>query len=183
VTDSRLSAVGDVTRRRRECERCARRFTTYERVEEILPLVVKKDGRREPFDRAKLLGGLQRASQKRDIPVSELEGVVDAVERALIDSGEKEVCATTIGEKVMPLLRARDEIAYVRFASVYRSFRDLEEFRAELERVARDRSPPSSSGGDRGALRTPPSGIPVPPPAHVSPPAPKALGASKDHPQ
>ena len=144
MTDSRLSAVGDVTRRRRECERCARRFTTYERVEEILPLVVKKDGRREPFDRVKLLAGLQRACQKRDIPLSDVEAIVDTVERELIDSGEKEVPAAVIGEKVMPLLRAKDEIAYVRFASVYRSFRDLEEFRVELEKIARDRGRPPS---------------------------------------
>jgi transcriptional repressor NrdR len=132
-----------VTRRRRECERCARRFTTYERVEEILPLVVKKDGRREPFDRVKLLAGLQRACQKREIPVTELEAIVDSVERELIDSSEKEVNAALIGEKVMPLLRIRDEVAYVRFASVYRSFRDLEEFRAELEKIARDRARPA----------------------------------------
>ena len=151
VTDSRLSAVGDVTRRRRECERCARRFTTHERVEEILPLIVKKDGRREPFDRGKLLAGLQRACQKREIPLSVLEAIVDTVERELIDSGEKEVHAAIIGEKVMPLLREKDEIAYVRFASVYRSFRDLEEFRAELEKIARDRGrPPSEPPAPRG---------------------------------
>jgi transcriptional repressor NrdR len=141
VTDSRLSAVGDVTRRRRECERCARRFTTYERVEETLPLVVKKDGRREPFDRIKLMNGLQRACQKRGVALAKLEELVDQVERALIDGGDKEVPAASIGEKVMPLLRALDEIAYVRFASVYKSFRDLDEFRAELESVARERLP------------------------------------------
>jgi transcriptional repressor NrdR len=161
VTDSRLSAVGDVTRRRRECERCARRFTTYERVEEILPLVVKKDGRREPFDRVKLLAGLQRACQKLEIPVAELETIVDAVERELIESGEKEVAASLIGEKVMPLLRTRDEVAYVRFASVYRSFRDIDEFRTELENIARDRSrppsePPRASGSDRPVRAAPP---------------------------
>jgi transcriptional repressor NrdR len=182
VTDSRLSAVGDVTRRRRECERCARRFTTYERVEEILPLVVKKDGRREPFDRVKLLGGLQRACQKREIPVAEIEMILDAVERDLIDSGDKEVKAAVIGEKVMPLLRARDEIAYVRFASVYRSFRDLEEFRAELEKVARDRGRPSSdpppSSGARSADA--PSVRPAP---VVAPRAAGGAGASKDQPQ
>jgi transcriptional repressor NrdR len=158
VTDSRLSTVGDVTRRRRECEKCARRFTTYERVEEILPLVVKKDDRREPFERAKLLAGLQRACQKRGVAMSELEAIVDAVERELIDSGEKEVDAAFIGEKVMPLLRAKDEVAYVRFASVYRSFRDLEEFRAELEKIARDRppsEPPPSSSSSRPAATAP----------------------------
>jgi transcriptional repressor NrdR len=165
VTDSRLSTVGDVTRRRRECEKCVRRFTTYERVEEILPLVVKKDGRREPFDRVKLLAGLQRACQKLEIPVAELESIVDSVERELIESSEKEVNAAIIGEKVMPLLRARDEVAYVRFASVYRSFRDLEEFRAELEKIARDRErapsePPVSprprvNGNTSATLATP----------------------------
>jgi len=148
VTDSRLSTVGDVTRRRRECEKCARRFTTYERVEEILPLVVKKDGRREPFDRVKLLAGLQRACQKREITVATLEAIVDSVERELIESGEKEVNAASIGEKVMPLLRSRDEVAYVRFASVYRSFRDIEEFRTELERMARDRGQPLEAADD-----------------------------------
>jgi transcriptional repressor NrdR len=145
VTDSRLSAIGDVTRRRRECEKCGRRFTTYERVEEVMPLVVKKDGRREMFDRVKLLSGLRRACDKRDVAVSRLEQIVDAVERDLIDSSEKEVSAMKIGEKVMDHLRALDDIAYVRFASVYRSFHDIEEFRAELEKIAkeRDRKPPS----------------------------------------
>jgi transcriptional repressor NrdR len=143
--------VGDVTRRRRECEKCARRFTTYERVEEILPFVVKKDGRREPFDRVKLLGGIRRACQKRDVPLATLEGLVDTIERDLMDSGEKEVLATTIGEKVMPLLRAQDEIAYVRFASVYKSFRDLDEFRAELETVAATRQGPSVEATRQGS--------------------------------
>jgi transcriptional repressor NrdR len=173
VTDSRLSTVGDVTRRRRECERCARRFTTYERVEEILPLVVKKDGRRESFDRVKLLAGLQRACQKREIPVAELEAIVDSVERELIDSSEKEVNAALIGEKVMPLLRTRDEVAYVRFASVYRSFRDLEEFRAELEKIARDRGRPA---GDAPA--------PISPlPRASGNPSSNATNATKDQPQ
>lgn len=147
VTDSRLSAVGDVTRRRRECEKCARRFTTYERVEEVLPLVIKKDGRREMFDRVKLLGGLRRACDKRSIGIERLEQIVDAVERDLIDAAEKEVRAQLIGEKVMNHLRTLDDIAYVRFASVYRSFRDIEEFRAELEKIAQDRAqdkPPPS---------------------------------------
>lgn len=166
VTDSRLSTVGDVTRRRRECEKCARRFTTYERVEEILPLVVKKDDRREPFERAKLLAGLQRACQKRGVALSELEAIVDAVERELIDSGEKEIDAALIGEKVMPLLRAKDEVAYVRFASVYRSFRDLEEFRAELEKLARDRpasEPPVSSSPSPSSSSRPAAGAPLRP--------------------
>jgi transcriptional repressor NrdR len=139
VTDSRVATAGDVIRRRRECETCGRRFTTYERVEEVLPLVVKKDGRRELFDRQKLLSGLRRACEKRAVPLEKLEAVVDSIERDLIDSGEKEVLATKIGERVMGHLRALDDIAYVRFASVYRSFRDLDEFREELDRIARAR--------------------------------------------
>ena len=136
VTDSRVATAGDVIRRRRECEQCARRFTTYERVEEVLPLVVKKDGRRELFDRQKLLSGLRRACEKRAVPLEKLEAIVDGIERDLIDSGEKEVAAHRIGEKVMTHLRTLDDIAYVRFASVYRSFRDLDEFREELDRLA-----------------------------------------------
>jgi transcriptional repressor NrdR len=139
VIDSRVGAAGDVIRRRRECEKCARRYTTYERVEEVLPLVVKKDGRRETFDRQKVLAGLRKACDKRAVPLERLEGVVDAIERDLIESGDKEVSAQAVGEKVMTELRKVDEIAYVRFASVYRSFRDIDEFRAELEKVARTR--------------------------------------------
>jgi transcriptional repressor NrdR len=139
VTDSRVATAGDVIRRRRECESCARRFTTYERVEEVLPLVVKKDGRREMFDRQKLLAGLRRACEKRAIALSLLEGIVDAIERELIDSGDKEISANSVGERVMRHLRTLDDIAYVRFASVYRSFRDLEEFRLELDKIDRDR--------------------------------------------
>lgn len=139
MIDSRLGATGDVTRRRRECESCARRFTTYERVEEIVPLVVKKDGRREAFDRQKLLAGLRKACDKRAVSLAQLEAIVDAVERDLIDTGDKEVSAQKVGEKVMHELRKVDEIAYVRFASVYRSFRDIDEFMTELESIARTR--------------------------------------------
>ncbi len=148
VTDSRASTAGDVTRRRRECEKCARRFTTYERVEEVLPLVIKKDGRRETFERQKILSGLRRACDKRAIPLARLEQIVDNIERELIETGEKEISAQLVGEKVMTELRATDDIAYVRFASVYRAFRDLEEFRTELDRLSRLRdseSPPSVS--------------------------------------
>ena len=139
VIDSRVTGAGDVTRRRRECEACAARFTTYERVEEALPLVVKKDGRREAFDRMKVLAGLRKACDKRAVPLARLEAVVDAIERQLMESGEKEVAAKTVGETIMRELRSVDEIAYVRFASVYRSFRDIEEFRAELETLAREK--------------------------------------------
>jgi transcriptional repressor NrdR len=139
VTDSRVGAAGDVTRRRRECESCARRFTTYERVEEIMPLVVKKDGRREAFDRQKILFGLRKACDKRAVSLDQLEAILDGVERDLLDTGEKEVSAQRVGERVMQELRKIDEVAYVRFASVYRSFRDIDEFMAELESIARAR--------------------------------------------
>ncbi len=139
VVDSRAGASGDVIRRRRECEKCERRFTSYERVEEIMPFIVKKDGRREAFDRQKILSGLRKACDKRAVPFDRLEAVVDAVERDLIDAGDKEVSAQRVGERVMQELRKLDEVAYVRFASVYRSFKDIEEFRAELESIARAR--------------------------------------------
>jgi transcriptional repressor NrdR len=136
VTDSRSSAALDVTRRRRECEHCGRRFTTYERVEETLPSIVKKDGRREPFERQKILVGLRKACEKRPIPMATLELAVDDIERELIESGDKEVAGSVIGQAVMNRLRALDGIAYVRFASVYREFRDLDELRGELDRIA-----------------------------------------------
>lgn len=135
VIDSRLGTQGDVTRRRRECEACARRFTTYERVEEALPLVVKKDGRREPFDRQKLLGGLRRACEKRPVALSDLEALADDLERELGSLGEKEVTSRDVGERAMAKLRTLDDIAYVRFASVYREFRDISELQAELDRM------------------------------------------------
>lgn len=137
VTDSRVGTAGDVIRRRRECETCTRRFTTYERVEEVLPLVVKKDGRREPFDRQKVLGGLHRACDKRAVPVARLEQIVDSIERELMDSGEKEVTANLVGEKVMAHLRELDPVAYVRFASVYRQFRDIDELQREIDQLAK----------------------------------------------
>ena len=139
VIDSRVSAAGDVIRRRRECEACSRRFTSYERVEDVLPMVVKKDGRREPFDRQKLLGGLNKACNKRPVSREALEQLVFGIESELADSESREVPATELGEKVMARLRTLDEVAYVRFASVYRSFRDIDEFRSELEKVARAR--------------------------------------------
>jgi transcriptional repressor NrdR len=132
VIDSRLSSAGEVTRRRRECDGCNRRYTTYERVEQVLPFVVKKDGRREPFDRAKLLAGLQRACQKRPVSSEALERLVDVIERKLVESGDKETTSRAIGEKVLVSLRDIDRVAYVRFASVYRSFDDVEQFMAEL---------------------------------------------------
>jgi len=139
VIDSRLSSGGEVTRRRRECEGCARRYTTYERVEQVLPLVVKKDGRREPFDRIKLLGGVRSACEKRPIGVEALERLADGIERELVETGEKEVASSVIGEKVMVRLRALDPVAYVRFASVYRSMRDLHDLMAEIAQLLAER--------------------------------------------
>jgi transcriptional repressor NrdR len=136
VTDSRAGTAGDVIRRRRECETCTRRFTTYERVEEVLPLVIKKDGRREPFDRQKALASLRRACDKRAVPLARIEQIVDAIERELIDAGEKEIGSEKVGERVMAHLREVDPVAYVRFASVYRQFRDIDELRSEIDQLS-----------------------------------------------
>ncbi|NOZ87154.1 MAG: transcriptional repressor NrdR [Deltaproteobacteria bacterium] len=140
VIDSRLAKEGRVVRRRRECDGCGRRFTTYERVEEILPLVVKKDGRREAFDRGKAVSGLKRACQKRPVGLDEIEGMVESLEHFLQERGEKEVESRVIGEELMAALRELDEVAYVRFASVYRSFKDIEEFMKELKGLLGDRN-------------------------------------------
>jgi transcriptional repressor NrdR len=141
VIDSRTSTAGDVIRRRRECEGCARRFTSRERVEDVLPVVVKKDGAREPFDRDKVLRGVRLACNKRPIAIERIERFIDELERQLIEGEAKEVESREIGERVMKLLRELDEVAYVRFASVYRSFRDIDEFRSELDRMASGRRP------------------------------------------
>jgi len=135
VIDSRLSKDGHVIRRRRECEQCERRFTTYERVEEILPMVVKKDGSREIFDARKVMQGIRKACEKRPVPVSSMEQIVEGLERELQESGEKEVPSSYLGERVMEALRKVDGVAYVRFASVYRSFRDVTEFLDELKHL------------------------------------------------
>lgn len=140
VIDSRLSQAGEVTRRRRECDGCQRRYTTYERVEQILPLVVKKDGRRQPFDRMKVLGGLRRAAVKRPLSAETLERLVDDLERSLVESGEKEIPSPVIGARVLEALRTLDEVAYVRFASVYRDFKDAREFLSALGPLV-DRGP------------------------------------------
>jgi transcriptional repressor NrdR len=133
VLDSRLSQEQTSIRRRRECLSCHRRFTTYERVEDIPFMVVKKDGRREPFDRAKILTGLRRASEKRPIPASALEAIVERVESLLVEGSEREISSRDIGELIIGQLRELDEVAYVRFASVYRQFRSIEEFMDELK--------------------------------------------------
>jgi transcriptional repressor NrdR len=133
VIDSRESKEGDVIRRRRECLGCARRFTTYERSDEIPYMVVKKDGRREKFDRQKVLNGLLKACEKRPVPMAKLAEVVDAVEAKLGDNSDREITTTEIGEMLMDRLRGLDKIAYVRFASVYRDFQDVEAFLNELK--------------------------------------------------
>lgn len=132
VVDSRLGKEGNNIRRRRECIECEKRFTTYERVEETLPLVIKKDGRRETFDRQKIISGIQRACEKRPVSIATIEKVVDQMEVKLQESGEKEIDASRIGEEIMHALQSLDEVAYVRFASVYRQFRDINEFMSEL---------------------------------------------------
>jgi len=137
VVDSREAQEGQATRRRRECAGCGRRFTTYERIEEILPQVVKKDGRREAFDRKKIVEGVARACQKRPVSAEEVEALVAGVERELQELGEREIRTAAIGEAVMRRLRALDEVAYVRFASVYRAFRDVNEFMSELEELVK----------------------------------------------
>ena len=137
--DSRLGKEGDAIRRRRHCEHCGRRFTTYERVEESLPMVVKKDGRREPFERAKIVNGLKRACEKRPVSVDTIETLVDGIERQLQERGDREVSSREIGETVMRELHGLDAVAYVRFASVYRSFRDVHEFMRELEDLIAER--------------------------------------------
>jgi len=133
VLDSRLSKEMDTIRRRRECLKCGKRFSTAERLEEGLPLVVKKDGRREVFDGVKILGGLKRACEKRPVSITSLEKIVSRIEHNLLEKGDKEIRASEIGEMVMDELRKLDEIAYVRFASVYRQFRDINEFMEELK--------------------------------------------------
>lgn len=139
VVDSRLAAGGTVTWRRRECDMCRRRFTTYERVEHALPTVVKKDGEREPFERRKVLRSLQIACNKRPVSADRLDETADDIERELALLGDKEVTTHTIGERVMTRLKELDDVAYVRFASVYKSFRDIDEFMREVGSLVRAR--------------------------------------------
>lgn len=133
VIDSRLSKDGDAIRRRRECSGCSKRFTTYEHVEDIVPVVTKKDGRREPFERGKILAGIKKACEKRPISMETIEDMVNRIEQYCQDSQLKEIPSSVIGEKVMIELHELDGVAYVRFASVYREFRDVNEFIGELK--------------------------------------------------
>jgi len=133
VVDSRSSKNGQAIRRRRECLQCGKRFTTYEQIEEILPMVVKKDNRREPFDRMKIFGGMRRACEKRPVSMETIEQAVDEIEKALQNKMEKEVPSSAVGELVMSKLKELDEVAYVRFASVYRQFKDINAFMEEVK--------------------------------------------------
>jgi transcriptional repressor NrdR len=141
VIDSRESQEGDAIRRRRECLACGRRFTTYERIDEVPYMVVKKDGRREKFDRQKLLTGLLKACEKRPVPMSALAGLVDEVQSILAERAEREIPTTEIGEHLMQRLATLDKIAYVRFASVYRDFQDIESFLSEIKDLMKHKRP------------------------------------------
>jgi transcriptional repressor NrdR len=144
VVDSRVGKDGDVIRRRRECLSCQRRFTTYERIEEELPLVVKRDGRREPFDRQKILTGILKACEKRPVSYSTIEHLVDSLEMEFQSSTEKEISSVRIGERVMAKLLPVDDVAYVRFASVYRQFKDVSQFVEEIRTLITE--PPERGG-------------------------------------
>jgi transcriptional repressor NrdR len=134
-----MAKEGEVIRRRRECIGCRRRYTTYERVEEILPVVVKKDGRRESFDRAKILSGIKKACEKRPISTATIETAADRIEKRIQEMGESEIKSRVVGEEVMKELHQLDQVAYVRFASVYREFKDIDQFMDELKVLAQQR--------------------------------------------
>jgi transcriptional repressor NrdR len=136
VIDSRLVAEGDQIRRRRECVTCAERFTTYEAAELVMPRIIKQNGVREPFDEIKLHAGLMKALEKRPVSIEKVDEAINRIKHSLRASGEREISSRTVGEEVMKELRGLDEVAFVRFASVYRSFKDLNEFRAEIDRLS-----------------------------------------------
>jgi transcriptional repressor NrdR len=141
VKDSRTSRDGFVVRRRRTCEACSSRFTTYEKIETLLPMVIKKDQRREAFTREKIIHGIKQACQKRPVSIETIEEIANKIEKDLMERGDKEIQAVALGEQVMQELRQLDQVAYVRFASVYRDFRDIEEFMTELQSLSGDESP------------------------------------------
>ena len=147
VIDSREGRTGDTIRRRRECLKCGKRFTTYERIDEIPYMVVKKDGRREKFDRQKVLSGLLHACEKRPVAAVKLEQIVDETEAYVVDSPERERSTSEVGELIMSRLKEIDTVAYIRFASVYRDFKDVREFKAELEELLNGKDP--KKGGRR----------------------------------
>lgn len=138
VIDSRLVSEGNQVRRRRECITCAERFTSYETAELVMPRVIKQNGNREPFDEAKLRSGLIKALEKRPVSIEKIDEAINRIKTHLRGSGEREIASRIVGELVMQELRQLDEVAFVRFASVYRSFKDLNEFRAEIDRLAND---------------------------------------------
>jgi transcriptional repressor NrdR len=138
VIDSRLVADGDSVRRRRECQTCGERFTTFETAELVMPRIVKRDGTREPFDEDKLRRGLTRALEKRPVPIEEIESAINRIMHRLRSTGERELPSLTVGEEVMKELRRMDGVAYVRFASVYRDFQDVSEFEKEIKSMSRD---------------------------------------------
>jgi transcriptional repressor NrdR len=152
VVDSRESKEADSIRRRRECLKCGKRFTTYERIDEIPYMVVKKDGRREKFDRQKVLNGLLRACEKRPVPISRLEQIVNEAESFVIDSAERERKTSEVGELIMNRLRRYDKVAYVRFASVYLDFKDVQEFMTELKDLLRSKEVPEVRS--KGAVKS-----------------------------
>lgn len=139
VIDSRLSKDGRMIRRRRECLNCEKRFTTHEKIEAVLPMVVKKDGRREPFNHEKIRAGIQKACQKRPISVNTIDEFVDSLGQLFQESGHREIRSSDIGERVIEKLKGWDDVAYVRFASVYRQFKDINEFMAELKGLLDER--------------------------------------------
>jgi transcriptional repressor NrdR len=149
VVDSRLSRDKETIRRRRECLHCGRRFTTSERVEDVMPMVVKRDGRREPFNRLKIMNGLRKACEKRPVSIDHLERMVNRIEQGIQESGEREVKSTLVGGKVINELRNLDGVAYVRFASVYRQFRDINEFMDELKELLGNRTQEPKKGKEK----------------------------------
>jgi len=158
VIETRVSKDGSEIRRRRECDSCTRRYTTYERIEESMPLVIKNDGRREPFDRAKIEHGLLAAVAKRPVSRDQVAAMALEVEREIADLGVSEIASRDVGERVLPRLRALDQVAYVRFASIYRDFRDLEGFEKELDALRNDTGPhvlPEGEHTDKHALIDP----------------------------
>jgi transcriptional repressor NrdR len=139
VIDSRISKDGEIIRRRRECLGCAKRFTTHEKIEDKLPLIVKKDGRREPYGREKMMEGMKKACQKRPISIEAIEKTADKIEQDIVSRGVKEIKGAELGEKVMLELHDLDDVAYVRFASVYRSFKDISDFMEEVKTLVKDK--------------------------------------------
>ena len=146
VIDSRLSKDGQTIRRRRECNDCGKRFTTYERIEEVMPNVVKADGRREPFDHNKLVTGIRIACEKRAVPLTKIEELVEDIEKQLQETGEKEVESSLIGEEVLVRLADIDDVAYIRYASIFRNFADLSEFADELHELLEERKRRAKTG-------------------------------------